>query len=163
MKVLLNEKGEKEMRFNKVEKMDINSKEVKKVLENWRKGIINKSGCISELFYVCGLEDKEIKNIEELGIMDNSMSYNVIKKEGLLRGIDIRNSEFIDKSVRSGENGLSNEVMEFLNNWVDSKKSMKLNEVVIGLCIYMKKSEVYCRKVIKKYEELKNIKFVKSR
>lgn len=151
------------MRYNVVEKLSIESKEVKKVLENWRKGIINKSNCISELFYVCGLEDKEIKSIEELGIMDNSMCYNVIKKEGLLRGIDIRNSSDIDKSIRSGENGLSSEVMEFLNNWIDSKKSMKLNEVVIGLCIYMKKSEVYCRKLVKKYEKLKGIEFIKSR
>ena len=151
------------MRYNVVEKLSIESKEVKKVLENWRKGVINKSNCISELFYVCGLEDKEIKSIEELGIMDNSMCYNIVKKEGLLRGIDIRNSEFIDKSVRSGENGLSSEVMEFLNNWVDSKKSMKLNEVVIGLCIYMKKSEVYCRKLVKRYEKLKGIEFIKSR
>ena len=140
----------------------LDSKEVKKVLKDFENGIINKSNCISELFYVCGLDSNVIKSIEVLGCEENSMVYNVVKKEGLLRGIDIRNSSDVDKSS-SKSRGLSSEVMEFLNNWVDSKKSMKLNEVVIGLCIYMKKSEVYCRKVIKKYEKLKGIEFVKSR
>ena len=150
------------MRYNVVEEKELNSKEVKKVLKDFESGIINKSKCISELFYVCGLDSNGIKGIEVLGCEDNSMVYNVIKKEGLLRGIDIRNSDSIDKSS-SKSSGLSNEFIEFVDKWISEKKSMKLNDIVIGSCIYFKKSEVYIRKLIKKYEKLKGMEFVKSR
>ena len=151
------------MRFNKVEKMDINSKEVKSVLKSFENGSINKSCCISKLFFECGLESNVIKGIEVLGCEENSMVYNVVKKEGLLRGIDIRNSSDVDKSSRSGENGLSSEFIGFVDEWLSSGKSKKLNDVVIGCCIYFKKSEVYIRKLIKRYEKLKNVEFIKSR
>lgn len=150
------------MRFNEVEKMDINSKEVKSVLKSFENGVINKSNCIVKLFFECGMDSNDIKNIELLGCEDNSMVYNVIKKEGLLRGIDIRNSDSIDKSS-SKSSGLSNEFIEFVDKWISEKKSMKLNDVVVGSCIYFKKSEVYIRKLIKKYEKLKGMEFVKSR
>ena len=151
------------MRYNLVEEKELNSKEVKKVLKDFESGIINKSNCIVKLFFEYGLDSNNIKNIELLGCEDNSMVYNVIKKEGLLRGIDIRNSSDIDKSSRSGENGLSSEFIEFVDKWISEKKSMKLNDIVVGSCIYFRKSEVYIRKLVKRYEKLKGIEFVKSR
>ena len=150
------------MRYNLVEEKELNSKEVKSVLKSFENGSINKSCCIVKLFFECGMDSNNIKNIELLGCEDNSMVYNVIKKEGLLRGIDIRNSDSIDKSS-SKSSGLSNEFIEFVDKWISEKKSMKLNDVVIGSCIYFKKSEVYIRKLVKKYEKLKGMEFVKSR
>ena len=47
--------------------MDINSKEVKKVLKDFESGIINKSNCIVKLFFEYGLDSNNIKNIELLG------------------------------------------------------------------------------------------------
>ena len=152
------------MRYNVVEEKELNSKEVKKVLKDFVEGKISKSSCIEELFFVCGLDSNVIKNMEELGISENSMCYNVIKKCGLLRGIDIRNSSDIDKGNNgSNGNGLSNEFIEFVDKWISEKKSMKLNDVVIGCCLNFRKSEVYIRKLVKRYEKLKNIEFVKSR
>lgn len=150
------------MRYNVVEEKELNSKEVKKVLKDFESGVINKSCCISKLFFECGMDSNVIKGIEVLGCEDNSMVYNVIKKEGLLRGIDIRNSDSIDKSS-SKSSGLSNEFIEFVDKWISEKKSMKLNDIVIGSCLNFRKSEVYIRKLIKKYEKLKNVEFVKSR
>lgn len=150
------------MRYNVVEEKGLDSKEVKSVLKSFENGSINKSNCIVKLFFECGLDSNVIKGIEVLGCEDNSMCYNVIKKEGLLRGIDIRNSSDIDKSS-SKSSGLSNEFIEFVDKWISEKKSMKLNDIVIGSCIYFKKSEVYIRKLIKKYEKLKGMEFVKSR
>ena len=150
------------MRYNVVEEKGLDSKEVKSVLKSFENGGINKSNCIVKLFFECGMDSNIIKGIEVLGCEDNSMVYNVIKKEGLLRGIDIRNSDSIDKSS-SKSSGLSNEFIEFVDKWISEKKSMKLNDIVVGSCIYFKKSEVYIRKLIKKYEKLKNVEFIKSR
>lgn len=150
------------MRYNVVEEKGLDSKEVKKVLKDFENGSINKSCCISKLFFELGMDSNVMKGIEVLGCEDNSMIYNVVKKEGMLRGIDIRNSEFIDKS--SGKSsGLSSEFIEFVDEWLSSGKSKKLNDIVVGCCIYFKKSEVYIRKLVKRYEKLKGIEFVKSR
>lgn len=152
------------MRFKVENVKSVESKEVKKVLSDWRNGIISKSDCIEKLFFEMGLSDSEIKDIEELEVAGNSMVYNVCKSRGLKRGLDIRNCDMIESS-RNSSKGLNNEYIEFLDKYVESKKGkiIKLNDIVISFCLSFGKSEVYSRKVIKKYEELKNIKFVKSR
>lgn len=151
------------MRYLDVKKVcKVEGKEVEDVLGKWRNGSISKSDLIEIMFFELGLSDGEIKGIEELEVNMNSMVYNVCKSRGLKRGIDIRNNDKIEKSNRNG-NELDIKYMEFLDSWVSSKKSMKLNEVVIGLCLFSKKSEVYCRKIVKKYEKLKGINFIKSR
>lgn len=137
----------------------VNNKKVESVIKNFMEGKINKSNCIIELFE-CGMDSNEIKRIEILGCMENSMVYNVISDYILKEGI----SDKVEKSGRNKVNVIEEEIKKDLEEKVKNKEMLIVKNLLIDYVGKYKKNSNYIRKILNKIErENEEIKLIKMR